>query len=63
MAEQWQSLRDLAEEFDTPISTLYNLRSAGKGPRGYRIGRELRFRRSDVEEWLASRQDAAPARP
>ena len=29
------------------------LRSQGRGPRGFRVGRELRFRISEIEAWLA----------
>ena len=32
--------------------TIYDLRSQGRGPRGFRVGRELRFRVSEVEAWL-----------
>ncbi len=34
------------------VQTLYDLRSKGRGPRGFRVGRELRFRRSEVDAWL-----------
>ena len=60
MDREWQTLKEVAEELKVSAATLYNLRHVGAGPRGYRVGRELRFRRSDVETWLASRQDAAP---
>ena len=33
------------------------LRQEGTGVRGLRIGKHLRFRRSDVEMWLESKQD------
>jgi len=32
--------------------TIYDLRSQGRGPRGFRVGRELRFRVSEIEAWL-----------
>jgi excisionase family DNA binding protein len=40
-----------------PLPTIYGWRSKGIGPRGYRIGRHVRYRRSDVDEWLRTRQD------
>lgn len=45
------TMEELEEYTKTPMSTLYSLRSAGKGPVGFRIGRGLRFRRSDVDAW------------
>ena len=34
------------------VQTIYDLRSRGRGPRGFRVGRELRFRLSEVDAWL-----------
>lgn len=39
-------------------SALYGLRYYRKGPPAIRIGRQLRFRRADVEAWLASQPAA-----
>ena len=41
---------------------LYDLRSKGRGPRGFRVGRELRFRRAEVDAWLARLEAADAAR-
>jgi len=46
-------LSELAEHRSVNVQTLYDLRSKGRGPRGFRVGRELRFRRSEVDAWLA----------
>ena len=46
------SMKELAEYTKTSMSTLYSIRSAGKGPRGFRLGRALRFRLSDVDGWI-----------
>ena len=51
--EQAWSLRELAVRLQVSCQTIYDLRSQGRGPRGFRIGRELRFRASEVEAWLA----------
>jgi len=32
--------------------TIYDLRSQGRGPCGFHVGRELRSRISEVEPWL-----------
>lgn len=61
------TLSELAVCLAVSVQTLYDLRSKGQGPRGFRVGRELRFRRSEVDAWLARLEaaDAArhPARP
>ncbi len=39
---------------------LRNLRCAGRGPRGFKIGRSVRFRLGAVRAWLAEKADPAP---
>jgi len=56
-ANDWQSPENLAAELDVPIATVYRWRTEGKGPVGHRIGRHVRYRRSDVEAWLRSQRD------
>lgn len=34
-----------------PVATVYNWRSTGYGPRGFRVGKHLRYRLADVEAW------------
>jgi excisionase family DNA binding protein len=46
------SISDLAAHLGVPIQTIYDLRHHGRGPHGFRIGRELKFRASEVEAWL-----------
>ena len=48
----------LAARLSVSSQTLYDLRSKGRGPRGFRVCRELQFRQSDVDAWL-SRLEAA----
>lgn len=52
VVEQVISLSDLCAHLHVPVQTIYDLRSQGRGPRGFRVGRELRFRVSEVEAWL-----------
>jgi excisionase family DNA binding protein len=47
------TLSQLAAQLGVSVQTLYDLRSQGRGPRGFRVGRELRFRASEVDSWLA----------
>lgn len=56
------SIDEVAAYLRTPRATLYKLRSQGRGPRASRVGRELRFRLTDVDAWLddlADLEDAA----
>jgi excisionase family DNA binding protein len=46
------SIKELAEQLHVSCQTIYDLRSQGRGPTGFRVGRHLRFRRSEVESWL-----------
>jgi predicted DNA-binding transcriptional regulator AlpA len=54
------SLKELAAELNVAIQALYDLRSQGRGPAGFRVGRCLRFRRSVIQAWLErlEREDA-----
>ena len=57
MSNDWTSIEAFAAELDVPVRTVYAWRSKGLGPRGYKIGRHVRFRRSDVEAWLERQAD------
>jgi excisionase family DNA binding protein len=48
---------ELAEYLKRPKATIYAWSHRGEGPRGIKCGRELRYRESDVERWLASRAE------
>jgi excisionase family DNA binding protein len=57
------TVREVAEYLRLPVGTLYGWRYRGKGPVGMRVGRHVRYRRADVEEWLdrgASRPAGSP---
>ena len=46
---------DLVEMFELPsVETVYQLRRKRTGPRGFRVGRHLRFDPEDVRAWVAS---------
>lgn len=53
LVEQVLSLTELCEHLQVSAQTIYDLRSQGRGPRGFRVGRELHFRISEIEAWLA----------
>jgi excisionase family DNA binding protein len=51
-ADRLWTLAELAEYLQVPEQTVYTWRKRGAGPRGFRIGRHVRFRREDVEAWI-----------
>lgn len=53
LIERVLSLTELCEHLHVSAQTIYDLRSQGRGPKGFRVGRELRFRISEIEAWLA----------
>ena len=46
------STEEVARILVVPINTLYCWRYKGTGPRAYRVGRHLRYRLSDILDWL-----------
>jgi excisionase family DNA binding protein len=52
----------LSEFLDIPERTIYAWRQRGAGPPAYRVGRYLRYRRSEVEAWLNERHDTEDQR-
>ena len=55
--ERLMTIADLSMMLGVPIDTLYGWRHRGEGPRGYRVGRRPRDRRSSVEAWLEEQAD------
>jgi excisionase family DNA binding protein len=55
--ERLMTIADLAWMVGIPVDTLYGWRHRGLGPRGYRVGRHVRYRRSTVEAWLSEQAD------
>lgn len=60
MTQGWDDLEmveppALAQELKITEQTLARWRIEGQGPRAYRVGRAVRYRRSDIERWLESR--------
>ena len=43
---------ELAVYLGVPVATLYAWRYRGQGPAGFRVGKHLRYRWSDVECWV-----------
>ena len=52
--DQLLTVEELAEYLEVP-ATVYAWRHRRQGPPGFRVGRHLRFRWSDVERWIDER--------
>jgi excisionase family DNA binding protein len=53
------SLRELAAYLGVPASSVYYWRTQGKGPPGFPVGKQLRFRAADVDTWIQEQADRA----
>jgi len=60
--ERLLSIPELAAYLGVPIATIYQWRHHHRGPTGYRIGRHVRYRLSDIENWLDTQRDPHHAR-
>ena len=56
------TLDEAAAHLRTPIGTLRYWRHLGIGPRGFRVGRRVMFRREDLEQWLTEQREAGRLR-
>ena len=56
------TVQELADYLGVPVATIYGWRYRREGPPGFRVGRHLRFRWSDIEEWITRQRQPAPRR-
>ncbi|MGW9612819.1 helix-turn-helix transcriptional regulator [Streptomyces diastaticus] len=45
---------DLTDLLGVPVETIYQWRRKDTGPRGFRVGRHLRYDPEDVRAWVSS---------
>ncbi len=55
MPERLWSIQETAAFLGLPVQTLYLWRYKGEGPRGYKVGRFVRYNPRDVMLWLEQR--------
>ena len=55
--DQLLTLQQVAELLDVSPNTIYYWRYQGTGPQGHRIGKRVRYWRSDVLAWMSERAD------
>jgi len=58
LPEELITAEALAEYLKVPLGTVYRWNYAGTGPKRIRIGRFIRYRPADVEQWLEQRSGA-----
>jgi len=54
------TLEEVGAYLQVPVKTLYDWRHKGCGPQGMRVGRYVRYRRAEVDNWLDSCLDPEP---
>lgn len=54
---EWLGVPQLAKWLRVPEQSVYRWNSTSTGPRYARIGRHVRYRRRDVERWIAAQYD------
>jgi predicted DNA-binding transcriptional regulator AlpA len=60
VADRHLTIMDLCEELDISRSTFYEWRTKRIAPRCFKLPNgEIRVRRSDLENWIESREEAA----
>ena len=56
------TVEELGQYLGVPVATLYQWRHRREGPPGFRVGRHVRYRWSDVQEWIEHKLETSPSR-
>ncbi|MEU9504472.1 helix-turn-helix domain-containing protein [Streptomyces sp. NPDC048196] len=59
LPERYLTPVDLADLLGVPVETVYQWRRKHTGPRGFRVGRHLRYDPEDVRVWVAQLMEEA----
>ncbi|MCR0986064.1 helix-turn-helix transcriptional regulator [Streptomyces albidoflavus] len=54
LPDRYLTPADLADLLGVPVETIYQWRRKDTGPRGFRVGRHLRYDPEDVRAWVSS---------
>ena len=52
---------ELAEYLGVHVQAIYDQRAAGRGPAGIHVGREIRYRVSEVRSWMDRLHEPEPS--
>ena len=55
--EEYLTTSDLAHLTHSTQAAVHQMRARGEGPRGFKIGNKILFRRDDIEQWIATRRE------
>ncbi len=53
------STSEVAAFLGVPVATIYAWRQKGYGPPGIKVGKHIKFRKADLEEWLCRQEGRA----
>ena len=56
-------VRELSSYLGVLVSTVYDWRARGLGPRAYRFGKHLKVAVDDLTAWIEAQRDPAPLSP
>ena len=56
-APELLTITEAAELLRAPVATLRYWRHLGTGPRSFRLGRRVLYRRDDLHSWIDNRRD------
>ncbi|MGH3313495.1 MAG: helix-turn-helix transcriptional regulator [Streptomyces sp.] len=59
LPERYLTPLDLADLLGVPVETVYQWRRKHTGPRGFRVGRHLRYDPEDVRAWVTGQMEEA----
>lgn len=59
--DEMLTMREVADLLRVPEATLRYWRHLGTGPRGFRVGRSVRYWRTEVASWLEERSHSTEA--
>jgi excisionase family DNA binding protein len=51
--------QELADELRVPLNTIWQWRTRGTGPASFKVGRHVRYRRSEINRWRREQGDTA----
>lgn len=52
LPDRYLAPKELADVLGVPVQTLYLWRCKGEGPRGFRVGRHVRYDPDEVLAWI-----------
>lgn len=55
-SDELLTLQEVAAMLKVPVTTLRKWRTGGTAPRGFRLGKYVRFRRSSVEAFIREKE-------